>query len=64
MEVFADSACLGPLQGTKDPGLREPLASQLAQLQLENERLREDNRQLRAALSIFSEVARRTQTGR
>lgn len=63
MEVFA-SASLGPLQRTKEPDLRERLVLRLAQLQIENERLREDNLQLRAALAVFSEVARRTQPGR
>jgi hypothetical protein len=64
MEVFADGAAVGPLRKTQDLGVRERLVSRLAQLQIENERLREDNAQLRAALSIFSEVARRTKSGR
>ena len=64
MEVYADSASLGPLPHTQEPDVRERLVLRLAELRIENERLREDNRQLRAALAIFSEVARRTQKAR
>ena len=62
MEVFADSSRPGPLPGAERSAARERLVLRLAQLQIENERLREDNRQLRAALAVFSEVARRTPT--
>ena len=63
MEVLADGAALGPFEKTAGLGVRERLVLRVAQLQIENERLREDNAQLRAALSIFKEVARRTESG-
>jgi len=64
MEVYADRASLSSLPHPKELDVRERLVLRLAELRIENERLREDNRQLRAALAIFSEVARRTQKAR
>lgn len=64
MEVFAESAATVPARRTDDFGACERLVLRVAQLQSEVERLREENAQLHAALSVFSEVARRTQSDR
>jgi hypothetical protein len=60
MEDAVEAACSDPASREQRIGFQHSLLLQLAELQLENERLREDNLQLRAALSIFSEVAKRS----
>lgn len=60
MERLVEMACSNPMPGAKRLSLEHRLLMQVAELQIENERLREDNLQLRAALSIFSEVAKRS----
>jgi hypothetical protein len=60
MEREAEMACSDPPSKPQQLSVEYRLLLQLAELQIENERLREDNLQLRAALSIFSEVAKRS----
>ena len=60
MDRLIDAARPDPVSTAKRINVENSLLVRLAELQLENERLREDNMQLRAALSMFSEVAKRS----
>ena len=60
MERPAEVTSSDPASRPQQLSVEYRLLLQVAELQIENERLREDNLQLRAALSIFSEVAKRS----
>ena len=60
MEREPELSCSDSPPRPKQLSVEYRLLLQVAELQIENERLREDNLQLRAALSIFSEVAKRS----